>query len=69
MRAQIEMVGDLAWDNYWVTDLDCPDGQPVEPRTETICARVCHLLDSPDEATSRSSDASGIPRILERERV
>ncbi len=50
MRAQIEMVGDLAWDNYWVTDLDCPEGQSVEPRTESICARVCHLLDSPDEA-------------------
>jgi [protein-PII] uridylyltransferase len=49
LRAQIEMVGDLAWDNYWVTDLECPDGQPVETRHETICARVCHLLDSPDE--------------------
>ena len=49
MRAQIEMVGDLAWDNYWVTDLEGPDGQPVEARNETICARVCHLLDSPDE--------------------
>lgn len=49
MRAQIEMVGDLAWDNYWVVDLDCPEGQAVEPRTESICARVCHLLDSPDE--------------------
>ena len=49
MRAQIEMVGDLAWDNYWVTDLERSEGQAVEPRTESICARVCHLLDSPDE--------------------
>jgi [protein-PII] uridylyltransferase len=49
LRAQIEMVGDLAWDNYWVTDLEGSDGQPAEARNETICARVCHLLDSPDE--------------------
>ena len=49
LRAQIEMVGDLAWDNYWVTDLEAPDEQQVEARHETICARVCHLLDSPGE--------------------
>lgn len=49
LRAQIETVGDLAWDNYWVADLECSDGQRAESRHETICARVCHLLDSPDE--------------------
>ncbi|MGB0758122.1 MAG: [protein-PII] uridylyltransferase [Rubripirellula sp.] len=49
LRAQIEMVGDLAWDNYWVTDLEAPAEQQVEARHETICARVCHLLDSPGE--------------------
>ena len=49
LRAQIEMVGDLAWDNYWVTDLDGRDSQNVDARSDEICARVCHLLDSPDE--------------------
>ncbi|MDA7915405.1 [protein-PII] uridylyltransferase, partial [bacterium] len=49
LRAQIEMVGDLAWDNYWVADPEGPDRQPSDSRTDSICERVCHLLDSPDE--------------------
>ena len=49
LRAQIEMVGNLAWDNYWVADSECTDDNAVDSRTEGICASVCHLLDSPDE--------------------
>ncbi len=49
MRAQIETVGDLAWDYFWVIDPSQPDQQTTSPRSEQICQRVCHLLDSPDE--------------------
>ena len=48
LRAQIEMVGDLAWDDYWVFDPEFPDGEASEERTDKVCQRVCELLDSPD---------------------
>ena len=48
LRAQIEMVGDFAWDDFWVTDPEFPDGQAPESRTSGVCAKVCQLLDSPN---------------------
>ncbi len=48
LRAQIQMVGDYAWDDFWVTDPDYPDGNPPEQRTSDVCRKVCELVDSPD---------------------
>ena len=48
LRAQIETVGDLAWDDYWIFDPEFPEGEASEERTEKVCRRVCELLDSPD---------------------
>ncbi len=49
MRAQIETVGDVAWDYFWVIDPAYPDQETPAARSEQICQRVCHLLDSPNE--------------------
>lgn len=49
LRAQIEMVGDFAWDDFWVTDPGFPGVEVPEDRAKKVCGRVCHLLDSPDE--------------------
>jgi [protein-PII] uridylyltransferase len=49
LRAQIEMVGDFAWDDFWVTDPAFPGVEVPEERTSEVCERVRHLLDSPDE--------------------
>ncbi len=49
LRAQIEMVGNYAWDDFWVTDPDSTDPETSEARTAEVCKSVCHLLDSPDE--------------------
>jgi [protein-PII] uridylyltransferase len=49
MRARIEMVGDLAWDDFWVTDLENPASQSPQHRMDEISERVRHFLDSPDE--------------------
>jgi [protein-PII] uridylyltransferase len=50
LRAQIETIGnELAWDHFWVTDPECPDG-PVQGRIDQVCERVKHLLDTPSES-------------------
>lgn len=49
LRAQIEMVGDYAWDDFWVTDPESTDGETSELRKADVCKTVCHLLDTPDE--------------------
>ena len=49
LRAQIEMVNNYAWDDFWVTDSDSTDGETSEARTAEVCKSVRHLLDSPDE--------------------
>lgn len=49
MRAQIETVGDVAWDYFWVIDPSYPDQETPAARSKKICQRVCHLLDSPSE--------------------
>jgi [protein-PII] uridylyltransferase len=49
MRARIEMVGDLAWDDFWVTDLDYPDSKPPRARREEISNRVRHYFNFPTE--------------------
>ncbi|MGB7328172.1 MAG: HD domain-containing protein [Rubripirellula sp.] len=48
MRAQIEMVGDFAWDHFWVIDPEHPDGDVPEHRTAEVRKRLCHLLDDPN---------------------
>jgi [protein-PII] uridylyltransferase len=49
MRARIEMVGDLAWDDFWVIDLEHPDSQSPQYRMDAISEKVRHFLDLPDE--------------------
>ncbi len=49
LRAQIEMIGDLVWDDFWVIDPEFPDGEPNELRTEEVAQQVCRLFDSPEE--------------------
>ena len=49
MRAQIEMVGEYAWDDFWATDPDSPEGESEPQRVTEVCQRVCQLLDSPDQ--------------------
>jgi [protein-PII] uridylyltransferase len=49
MRAQIETVDDVAWDYFWVIDPTSPNQVATDSRSEQICRRVCHLLDSPNE--------------------
>ncbi|QDT02457.1 Bifunctional uridylyltransferase/uridylyl-removing enzyme [Rubripirellula lacrimiformis] len=53
LRAQIEMVGDFAWDHFWVIDPEYPEGETPQHRTDQISQRVCHLLDNPDEPLPR----------------
>lgn len=49
LRAQIETVGDLAWDYFWVIDPANLDEEASSKQSDEVCKRVCHLLDSPDE--------------------
>lgn len=49
LRAQIEMFGSYAWDNFWVSDPDFPAGDPAESRRDEVCQTVCRVVDSPDE--------------------
>jgi [protein-PII] uridylyltransferase len=49
LRAQIEMVGEYAWDNFWVSDPEFPQGETPAERTGDVCKRVCYLMDTPDE--------------------
>lgn len=49
LRAQVEMVGNLAWDHFWVTDPEHPEGEAPASRTNRVCSHVCRLLDTPDE--------------------
>lgn len=49
LRAQIEMVGGFAWDDFWVIDPEFPEGETPAARTAEICERVRHLMDTPDE--------------------
>lgn len=49
LRAQIETVGDVAWDYFWAVDPTHPDRETPASQTEQVCKRVCHLLDSPNE--------------------
>lgn len=48
MRANIEMVGDLAWDDFWVVDLDYPDQQPPADRMKQIADTMRQYLDAPE---------------------
>ena len=49
MRAQIEIVGDYAWDDFWTIDPQATDeDQPNEHRTNEICEHVCKMMDSPE---------------------
>ncbi len=49
LRAQIEMVGSFAWDNFWVSDPDFPDGDPPQARRDEVCQTICRVVDSPEE--------------------
>ncbi len=49
LRAQVEMVGNFAWDDFWVTDPESTDAETLEARTAEVCKSVCHFLDTPDE--------------------
>jgi [protein-PII] uridylyltransferase len=49
MRAQIETVGDVAWDYFWVIDPAYPDQETPVARSKQVRDRICHLLDSPKE--------------------
>jgi [protein-PII] uridylyltransferase len=49
LRAQIEMVGEYAWDDFWVTDPAYPGVEAPEERMNEVREGVRHLLDSPDE--------------------
>lgn len=54
LRAQIEMVGDLAWDDFWVLDPEFPSGETSAERAAEICKRISSLMDTPDEPLPRS---------------
>ena len=69
LRAQIEMVGDLAWDNYWVADPEGPDRQPGDSRTDSICASECVTCWIHPMSHSLRIGKSGIHTILAREIV
>lgn len=47
LRAGIESVGDVVWDEFWVADPDHP-GEPPDYRTQKVIARVRQLLETPD---------------------
>ena len=47
LRAEIVTVGDVVWDEFWVSDPDYP-GEPPQERIDKVTSRIKHLLDSPD---------------------
>jgi [protein-PII] uridylyltransferase len=49
LRAQIEMVGEFAWDDFWVSDPGSADGPATPSRMSQVCENVRRLLESPDE--------------------
>jgi len=49
MRAKIEMVGDLSWDDFWVIDLDYPDQKPPRGRMNEIADTMRRYLDDPEQ--------------------
>lgn len=68
LRAQIETVGDIVWDDFWTCDpeatsetaegtVDPLHDSSVDPEIEQkvaeVCKSVCHLLDSPDDPLPR----------------
>ncbi len=49
MRARVERVGDLIWDDFWVVDLEYPDTESPQGRMDEISEKIRYYLDSPDE--------------------
>lgn len=47
LRAEIVTIGDIVWDEFWVSDPDFP-GQPPAERIEKVARRVTDLLDNPE---------------------
>ncbi|KAA5544583.1 [protein-PII] uridylyltransferase [Roseiconus nitratireducens] len=47
LRAEIDTLGDIVWDEFWVSDPDYPDEPPLR-RIEKVCDRIKHLLDTPE---------------------
>lgn len=70
LRAQIETVGDFAWDHFWVTDPQSQDGNDVSAyRTTNIMDRVRHLVDHPAEPLPRYKSTWKPGRVVEPKSV
>jgi [protein-PII] uridylyltransferase len=54
LRAQIEMVGEFAWDDFWVLDTEFPADESPDARSGEVCKRICHLMDTLDEPLPKS---------------
>ena len=49
LRADVETIGEgVIWDSFWVDDPDHPDEVPPH-RVDSVCKRVCSLLDDPSK--------------------
>jgi [protein-PII] uridylyltransferase len=47
LRAEIDTLGDVIWDEFWVNDPDFPE-EPSSGRTQMVAERVKELLETPD---------------------
>lgn len=70
LRAQIETVGDFAWDHFWVHDPQSQNGTIASAhRTGQIMDRVRHLVDHPDEPLPRYKSTWKAGRVAEPKSV
>jgi [protein-PII] uridylyltransferase len=69
LRAQIEMVGEYAWDDFWVSDSEFPQGETPAERTGDVCKRICYLMDTPDEPLPPRRQTWATPDSREPESV
>ncbi|TWU00894.1 [protein-PII] uridylyltransferase [Stieleria varia] len=68
LRAEIETVADVVWDEFWVSDPDHV-GEPPESRVKKVCESVRHLLETPDAPLPPQRQTWAMTRNREPETV
>jgi len=68
LRAEIDTLDDVVWDEFWISDPDYPD-EPPQGRIDRVCKTVKELLDFPDTPLPPQRSTWELKRHRESARV